>query len=572
MRVLGVNGWPGVSHDAAACLIIDGEVVAFAEEERFTRHKHAYGAAPLNATAYCLDRAGLALDDVDVVAHGWDLPRLYRDRGLDWFPCERDALEHLLPAELFPRGRNPKLTFVGHHLAHAASAYHLSGHRRGAILVLDGQGENESASLAVGSRGRIRMLRSVPPGWSLGYFYSAVCEHAGLGGDAAGKMMGLASYGTPADTTFGTFGFTDDGYTLDAVPEGLLARGSTDEEAAALALWGEHLARTQARPANRVSRRYDPAAGRFRRVTERDPFDYRDLAATAQSTVEHCVAGMVRALLRETGETTLMLAGGVAFNATLNGKLRRMPEVGELFVQPLAGDQGVALGAAAFIAAEAGERVLPMSGSVAWGPRWEPGRIRERLDAAGIRYTEPGDIAAATAELIADGSVVGWVQGAAEGGPRALGHRSILTSPAPLSQRDRVNVRVKDREAWRPFAPSLPEEAAPELLGLSTPLPYMIVTTPVPEHARDLMPAVVHEDLTTRPQTVSAAVDPLYHRLLGAVGERTGVPVVLNTSFNGKEEPVVCSPDDALATFARCPLDAVALGPFLVRRDTEGRS
>ncbi|EFL13734.1 carbamoyltransferase [Streptomyces sp. C] len=209
MRVLGVNGWPGASHDGAACLVVDGEVIALAEEERFTRNKHAYGEAPLNAAAYCLAEGGLTLDDIDVVAHGWDLPTLFADRGLDWFDSDADALEHLLPKALFPRARDPRLTFVDHHVAHAASAYLLSGRDRGAVLVLDGQGENASTTLAVGIDGRLKTLRSHTPGWSLGYFYAAVCAYAGLGADNAGKMMGLASYGTPLDLTFGgALGFT----------------------------------------------------------------------------------------------------------------------------------------------------------------------------------------------------------------------------------------------------------------------------------------------------------------------------------------------------------------------------
>ncbi|MFI5620918.1 carbamoyltransferase [Streptomyces sp. NPDC051567] len=571
MRVLGVNGWPGASHDGAACLVVDGEVVALAEEERFTRNKHAYGEAPLNAAAYCLAEGGLTLDDIDVVAHGWDLPTLFADRALDWFAGDADALEHLLPRKLFPRTRDPRLTFVNHHIAHAASAYHLSGRDRGAILVLDGQGENESTTLAVGIDGAIKTLRAYPPGWSLGYFYAAVCEYAGLGSDNAGKMMGLASYGTPGDLTFGgAFGFTDEDFTIGVVPPGLRSTGTTDEESATIRHWLEHLEKALPDAPNRSTRRFDPRTRRFTKVTDRDPFEYRDIAATAQAALEQAVMGLVRGLLRETGETTLLIAGGVGFNATLNGKIMRMPEVRDLFIQPLAGDQGVSLGAAVWVAAREGDRIQPMNGSVAWGPQWTPDEIRRALDASGTAYTEPADIAAATAGVLAGGGVSGWFQGRAESGPRALGHRSLVAVPDPESTRDRVNVRIKDREAWRPFAPSMQEEAAEALIGTSTPLPYMIVTTPVTAAGAAAMPAVVHSDRTTRPQTVSAAVDPLYHRLIGEVGRHTGTAVIMNTSFNGRDEPVVCSPQDALATFHRLPLDALALGPFLIRRATAG--
>lgn len=567
MRVLGVNGWPGASHDGAACLVVDGEVVALAEEERFTRNKHAYGEAPLNAAAHCLAEGGFTLDDIDVVAHGWDLPKLFGDRGLDWFADDAAALEHLLPKALFPRSRDPRLTFVNHHIAHAASAYHLSGRDRGAILVLDGQGEDVSTTLAVGIDGEIKTLRSHTPGWSLGYFYAAVCEYAGLGADAAGKMMGLASYGTPQDLTFGgALDFTDEDFTVGVVPPDLRSTGSTDEETATIRHWLRHLEKVLPDAPNRSVRRFDPRVGRYTKITDRDPFEYRDIAATAQAALERAVMALVRGLLRASGETTLLVAGGVGFNATLNGKLMRMPEVQDLFVQPLAGDQGVSLGAAVWCAAQEGDRIRPMEGSVAWGPQWDADAIRRVLEASGTAYTEPADIAAATADVLAAGGVAGWFQGRAEGGPRALGHRSMVAVPNPEGTRDRVNVRIKDREAWRPFAPSMQEEAAEALIGTTTPLPYMIVTTPVTEAGAAVMPAVVHSDRTTRPQTVSAEVDPLYHRLIGEVGGHTGTPVVLNTSFNGRDEPVVCSPRDALATFHRLPMDALAIGPFLVRR------
>ncbi|MEU5426334.1 carbamoyltransferase C-terminal domain-containing protein [Streptomyces olivoreticuli] len=567
MRILGVNGWPGASHDASACLLVDGEVVAFAEEERFTRDKHSYGQAPHHAVAYCLAEAGLGIEDIDFVAHGWEMPELLARRGLEWFPTTSEALEFLLPRSLFPRRRDPRLLFVEHHMAHAASAYHFSGHDSGAVLILDGQGETESATLALGSGGNLKVLRSVSPGWSLGYFYAAVCEYAGLGADAAGKLMGLAPYGTVQDTTFGgALRVHEDGYSVDAVPEDLLSHGRTDEEDDTIRLWMSRLEKVLRTPPNGVSRRYDPLLGRYVRRTDRDPFDYRDLAATAQEALEQCVLAMVHGLLRDTGESTLLVAGGVGFNATLNGKLMRLPQVRELFVQPLAGDQGVSLGAAGWVAAQAGERIQPMRGTVAWGPQWDARAIRQVLDRAGTPYTEPDDIAAHTARLLARGEIVGWHQGRGEGGPRALGHRSILAAPSPATQQDRINLTIKNRERWRPFAPSLREESGAELLGLDRPLPYMIVTTPVPERSRALMAAATHVDGTTRPQTVSAEADPLYHRLLGQVAEHTGHAVVLNTSFNGNAEPVVSSPGDALATFARAPLDALALGPFLVHR------
>ncbi|MGH3807338.1 MAG: carbamoyltransferase family protein [Pseudonocardiaceae bacterium] len=567
MNILGINGWPGASHDAAACLLIDGTIIACTEEERFIRRKHAYGAAPHNAVASCLHQAGLRFEDIDVIAHGWDMPELLARRNVAWPGTDAEVMELLFPSKLFPRTRDPQLIFVNHHLAHAASAYYLSGLGRASIMVLDGQGENESTTLATGIDGKITPVRSVCPSWSLGYFYDAVCQYSGLGAATAGKLMGLAPHGRVREEGIAGFRHTDNGYELDIIPEELISVGRTDEEQDTVTRWLEHLAQVLPDPPNTgATPHYDPLRSRLCTRPQRDPFEYRDLAATAQDVLERCVIAMAKDLLSSTGERFLTVAGGVGFNATLNGKLARLPEVGGLFVQPLAGDQGVALGAAVNVAIEAGETVAPMTGTIAWGPSYSSDDIRTVLDRSGVAYTQSDDIATDTAQLLERGAVVGWHQGRSEVGPRALGQRSMLVLPQPEFNRDRINVTIKDREPWRPFAPSLHEEAAKELLGLTEPLPYMIVTTPMPEEHVASLAAVVHVDGTTRPQTVSRQTNPLYHDLLTEVQRRTGVPVVLNTSFNGRDEPIVGSPSDALATFYGCPMDALAIGPFLIRK------
>jgi predicted NodU family carbamoyl transferase len=549
MLVLGINGWPDRGHDAAACLVVDGELVAMAEEERFTRHKHAHGAAPRGAARFCLDQAGLKLDDIDVVAFGWDVPRLFTERGFGWDHTERDLLDMFFPPADFPRQRDPEFRFVHHHLSHAASAYHLSGDDRAAILVIDGQGENESASLAIGESGRIRILESIPVSWSLGYFYDAVGQFIGLGRDQAGKLMGLAPYGTAADPDPTTIAFDDQGrYSVPFLPPDLRSTSAIDEFGDVTARWLAHL-------------------GSLPRAGHADPFEHRDLAATAQAVIERAVIGMAERVLARTGLDTLHVAGGVGFNATLNGRLLRHDRVRRLFVQPLAGDAGVALGAAVHVAAEHGDRIRPMRSSLAFGAEYSEGRLRECLEDAGLRYEEPSDICASVAAKLAGGQIVGWFQGRAEAGPRALGHRSILAAPDRAATRDRINLEIKRREWWRPLAPSLTEEAFPDVIRAPVPLPHMVVTAHLHPEAAGTMGAVAHVDGTTRPQAVSAIDEPVYHRLLTAVGRETGRPVVLNTSFNGKEEPIVWSPANAIATFRRLELDALALGPFLVTRE-----
>jgi carbamoyltransferase len=298
----------------------------------------------------------------------------------------------------------------------------------------------------------------------------------------------------------------------------------------------------------------------------RDPHDYRDVAASAQHLVEQAVFALTDTLVARTGVPVLHIAGGVGFNASLNGKLLDHPAVRSLFVQPLAGDAGVAIGAAAAVAADDGDTMTPLTTSIGWGAEFSPAAIRRTLTDAGVAFTEPADIAAATAELIAADGVVGWFQGRSEAGPRALGHRSILANPANRDTRDRVNLRMKRREWWRPLAPSMTAESAGRYVDAGVELPYMIVTRPLRESMRSRLAAVDHEDGTTRPQTVAAADEPLYHRLLDRLGEETGVSLTVNTSFNGNEEPVVWTPAEALRTHESLGLDALAVGPFLVTR------
>jgi predicted NodU family carbamoyl transferase len=566
MYVLGLNGWPERTHDASACLVHQGRIVAFAEEERFTRRKHSFDTAPLHAAAFCLSRADITIEDVDAVAFGWDLPDLYAQHGREFRLDHREVLEKLLPRKFFPRRADPPLHFVEHHVAHAASSYLVSGHDTGAVLVLDGQGENASATMGVVENGEFKVLERIPIGWSLGYFYQAVCVYAGLAETDAGKLMGLAAYGNPLDPTFGTFEQDGDGYRLshlrgDIAPD----PGVIDRKDPVLRAWLEHLSRVLPVPINVTTSRFDVARGRFRSVSARDPFDYRDVAASAQTGLEQIVTDMVQRVLARTGERVVHLAGGVAFNASLNGKLVDA-KFGEVFVQPVAGDAGVSLGAAVYVADQLGDSIEPMGHSVAWGPDFGADEVRTVLERAGIAYAEPADIAVATAEIVSSGGIVAWHQGRSEVGPRALGQRSILADPRRTETRNRINLQVKQREWWRPLAPSMDAATSSKYLEYDGDLPFMVVTAHIRPDQVEHMRAVAHVDGTTRPQTVSSNDHELYHRYLMAVQEQIGHPISLNTSFNSNEEPVVCTPEDALRSFARMPLDALAIGPFLIRR------
>lgn len=570
--VLGLGG--GYHHDASACLVHDGEVVAFAEEERFTRRKHnRHSQSCSSAAAYCLAEAGIVLADVDEVGIGWN----YRwPEPLDHTE-DREVISELLDPGVF--GHLPsRLTLVPHHVAHAASAFYPSGFRDAAVLVVDGSGDGVSTTLARGSERGLVLRRQYPYTQSLGWFYETVAEHLGLGSwTSAGKLMGLAAHGDPRiDLPF--VRPEPDGYSIDLTRLGL----SEDLEHRYLDLGfyhelkaGYHRAFADAGVAQQAPQRsYQPSSGRFDVTTIFDRAQ-RDLAASAQQCLEDCLVSLARSALEEAESERLCIAGGVGLNCTVNGKLRRLSGAAELFVQPVSSDAGIALGVALELAHRRGEVTVPgpPMRSVALGPGFSDGEISAVLEDCGIAAEHYGDsLPAVAAEEMTRGAVIGWFQGRMEVGPRALGQRSILANPGSRSVRDHINSSIKRREMWRPLAPSLLDDEAGRLLDDERPAHFMNVAVSSTSVARDLVPAAVHIDGSVRPQIVDRDGAPPFRLLLEEMAGRTGVGAVLNTSFNHESEPVVCTPLDALRTFYSTPLDALALGGYLVRKSAGGRS
>lgn len=547
MNILGLNGWGTQSHDSSACLMVDGNIAAYAEEERFSRRKHAYDAIPLGSALFCLANGALTLDDIDMVAFGWDMPELLRRHGAE-VPGERELLNRLLPPEHFPRRRVPHVEFISHHIAHAASAFLFSGDTEAEVFVFDGQGEAESATVATANGVKITPQRTLPIGWSLGYMYEAACEYAGLRSHDSGKLMGLAAHGTPRDYLDGDIVITRDGYEMPHVPADVCASEGLGEQDLVMAAWQKRFERLVPRPTY-------PGG-------DVDPFEMRHFAATVQKQLERCAMSVIEAA--DVGGGKIQIAGGVGFNATFNGILSRRLGHDRVFVQPIAGDAGVAMGAAAWVASHSGDQVAPMAGTTAWGPGYTPDTMRAAIEEHDLPCHAPGNLVEAVADLLEAGQVVGWFQGRGEVGPRALGHRSLVALPTQEATRDRINRELKRRELWRPLAPSLTEEFTSTMVGHSTARPYMVVTDIVADQCRPGLRAVVHADGTTRPQTVSRVTQPLYHALIEEVGRRTGMPVVLNTSFNGKDEPVVCTPAEAVRSSLSMGIDALVMGPYLV--------
>lgn len=550
-------------HDAAAALVVDGEVVAAVAEERLDRRKHS-AAFPAGAIAYCLKEAGLRLDQVDILAHAFDYGPHRGVFGLDdgsralyQSVYSRDALLTSVRRHLadFPAAR---VRSVDHHRAHAASAYFTSGWDDCLVVVLDGLGEVHSATVYAARDGTLTSLAHLGPQDSLGILYSVVTLHLGFDFNSDEyKIMGLAPYGDAARFR----PVFDEAVTLlDAgqvrVPALHRNRGADDRlrYLGTRAWLGERLC--------------EP------RTPDDDIGDvHRDAAAALQECLNRALLHLVRHYARATGLRRLAMAGGVALNCTANGHLIRSGMFDDIYVQPAAGDDGSALGAALACAADAGEvrnRRMPV-------PFLGPGPcatdLRRALDARGgaitaTSFASAGEASRAAAEKIQAGKVVAWYRGRAEFGPRALGHRSILADPGHPEMRDRINAMVKMREAFRPFAPAVSIEEAPRWFDVppGAEHPYMITTVDVRQEHRAALPAITHVDGSARIQTVSSEGNPDFHALLKAVGRTTGREMVLNTSFNVKGQPIVTTPAEALDTFLRTGIDHLFLENTLVSR------
>lgn len=530
MNVLGVNA---VFHDPAAALVADGEIVAAAEEERFSRRKHGKPPVafstwelPEQAARWCLEQAGLTPADLDAVAYSYD-PSLARPttdvtdglwEGLRTLYVQRAPrfLQTALP------GLDPeRVRFVPHHVAHAASAYAAAGWRDCAALVLDGRGESASHLAGRVRDGRLQVLAAQRLPHSLGLVYEELTAHLGFRrASDEYKVMAMASYGRPrfAEQLRPAMHTTGDG-GFHALPPDWSAFG---------------------------------------------PDTHMDLAASVQRRLEEMILELASWLHAQTDSPRLALAGGVALNCVANARLHRDGPFREVWVQPAAGDAGTALGAALHVAAQLGERVRPMR-TAALGRGWSDEELRDRLSAAGVSFERVEDVAAVVADTLADDGIVAWFQGRSEFGPRALGHRSLLADPRRADNTERLN-DVKGREQFRPVAPMVLEERAAEIFSGRLPSPHMLFTHAVAPEWRERIPAVVHVDGSARIQTVSADDEPLMARVLRKFEARTGVPVVVNTSLNTAGRPMVDDPRDALECFGSAPVDLLAMGPFVVRR------
>jgi carbamoyltransferase len=597
MYVLGVSR----VHDSAAALVRDGEIIAFAEEERFTRVKHD-GGFPSRAVAFCLEHAGITLSEVDHVAFYWQRWRealhaakvfaryfpgtleVFRNQreggvrsagwrqtwrhgggsgGVDDFHVGGAVLAHIKRTYTIGQEIRDavgwtgptkfKVHLVDHHRSHAASAFYVSPFDSAAVLTMDGIGSDGTTTcLAVGEGNRITDLKRIKYPHSLGAMYAIVTGYLGFYPTVdEGKVMGLAPYGR--DTYVEQF---DDLVHL------------TDDGGFELNLsWFRHHLNGRHLVSDKFLDTFGPPRPRTR-VTADNPVSqhYKDIAYALQATLEKAGLHLARWLQARTGMTRLAVAGGVALNSVMNGRILLETPFEEFFAQPASADDGASLGAALEVSVGRYRHPRPTGGFTYTGPEFTEERLEKALIDAGVEYTRTDDIAAHAAAELAAGKIVGWVQGRMECGPRALGNRSLLADPRDPESKARMNEKVKHREPFRPFAPSCLAERAGEYFVSDHPSPVMLLVFDVLEHQRDKVPAITHVDGTARVQTVSRDDNPLYHRLISKFDELTGVPMLVNTSFNDNNEPIVCTPEDAIACYLKSDVDALALGPFWAQK------
>jgi len=549
-------------HDSAAALLRDGEVVAACQEERLSRKKHDSGF-PSRAVKYVLTEAGIGPADLDAVGF-YDKPLLKFERMLSTyvatFPRSFGSFRKAMPLWIHEKLWMPSLIrkelrpykgpilFAEHHMSHAASAFLVSPFEEAGILTVDGVGEWATASFGVGRGTDITLFKEIRFPHSLGLLYSAFTYYLGFKVNSAEyKVMGLAPYGKPVH--------------YDRIMSDMVHLNEDGSFKLNMKYFSYDYGLTMTNGAFS-----DFFGGPPRKpetwMTERE----FDIAASVQKVCEEVVLRMVRYIHRETGLTNLCMAGGVALNCVANGRVIRETPIKDLFVQPAAGDAGGAVGVAHYLynTLEKKPRGRPWAHAYL-GPEYRDEEIAQYLEANGIphRRLPRAELLSTTARLIAEGNVIGWFQGRMEFGPRALGGRSILADPRDPKMRDTLNIKIKFREGFRPFAPSVLEDKAAEWFDIGCESPYMLLVAQVREGKR-VIPSVTHVDGSARLQTVTREQNALYYDLIAEFEKITGVPIIINTSFNVRGEPIVCTPHDAYLCFMRTNMDQLVLGPFLL--------
>jgi carbamoyltransferase len=591
MYILGISCY---FHDSAAALIHDGKLIAAAEEERFTRKKHDY-EFPQHAIDFCLKKAGIRSQDLDYVAF-FEKPfvkferlllssmqmfpksyRVFREAMITWLG-DKLWIKHLIQKRLDVPPT--KILFSEHHLSHAASTFFCSPFDEAAILTVDGVGEWTTASIGIGKGTEIRLLKEIRFPHSIGLLYSAFTAFLGFEvNEGEYKVMGMAPFGVPRyeDKVHKLINIGSDGsFELDMDYFSFHCSTENTYNQKFIDLFGT--------PRNPQSHFFTPETGypiyfgdkpeNFLELGKENQH-YADIAASIQAVTEEALLKMAEAAYRETGLKKLCMAGGVALNSVANGKILRHSPFEEIYVQPAAGDGGGAIGAALYVYHQVlGKPRNFIMDHAYWGAEHDASSINDFLKEASLKYErfeKEERLLERVVDRLEQGKVIGWFQGRFEWGPRALGNRSILADPRKAEMKDIVNVKIKFREPFRPFAPSVLAESAEEYFILPNavkhyPARFMLYVVDVRDNKKDVLPAITHVDGTGRLQTVRQKQNPRYYKLIETFGEATGVPVILNTSFNLKGEPIVNTPLEAFNTFSKSGMDLLVLGDCIIEK------
>jgi carbamoyltransferase len=549
MKILGITA--PISENTAACLLQDGKIMAFAEEERFNRIKHAPRMIPQKSIEYCLGQANLSINDIDIIAVGYDNVFLSWAKDIltnfsegNWekiIPENGAYLEYFIQMMRFKRyllsldksgGAWKKLRYVSHHISHAASAARFSGFDESIIISLDGVGENNAGLFGYYKNGKMISFETVPMNQSLGWLYGNTTEICGFKKHShEGKLMGLAAYGEiKPDLLKDIAILTPNGYELK--------HG-----------WVKKLEeKFKKRPKNQE-------------ITQ----EYKDLAATVQNFLEEAVSRVAKSLFQKTGIKNICLVGGVALNCDMNAKIINLDCVDNIFIQPAANDAGTALGAAAEVYFQETGKLCETLKHTYYGPEYSEESIEKFLRESKLSYRRISGLGE-VANLLLSGKIIAWFSGRMEFGPRALGNRSILAHPGFLGMKDKINKEVKHRETWRPFAPSILKEYADEYFEKYHPSPFMLLTFRTVKEKINSINAAIHVDGTARVQEVSRETNPRYCELIEKFKNISGIPVVLNTSLNDNGQPICLTPQDAVRTFFSTGIDALVLENFIIEK------
>ncbi len=561
MTILGISCF---YHDSAAALIQDGRIVAAAEEERFTREKHDSDFSE-EAIKFCLAEAGITAAELDYIGF-YEKPMLKFERAMHTakanFPYAQEAFEEGLPRLLHEELRieeifherfetDAKFLYVDHHLSHAASAFLVSPFEEAAVLTVDGVGEWATTGMGYGNGTDVELFREIRYPHSLGLLYSAITAYLGFKvNNDEYKVMGLASYGQPT--------------MVDKIRQ-LLTVHEDGSYALNLEYFAHHYSTRRPYTDKLIELLGEPRAPES--TTDQR---HMDLAASVQAVLEEVLLKIFDVLHEQTGSQNICLAGGVALNGVANWNVFQQSKFEDIYIQPASSDSGGALGAAAYIyhTALGRPRSEPME-SALLGPGFSNEQVEVALQRMGANYhkLEESELMDEAARLINEGAIIGWFQGRMEYGPRALGCRSILANPCDPEMKDTLNARVKFREEFRPFAPAVLEERVNDYFEIDRPAPFMLLVPQVKEGKGEAIPAVTHVDNSARVQTVSRKVNPRFYDLISAFEKHSGTPVMINTSFNIRGEPIVCTPEEAYNCFAHTDIDFLVINDFLVEKE-----